>query len=173
METFIIRERESKKEIKRFTDGNEAMKELRRMANQKKEENADDWNFYEMITKREKDLERSDIKIYSKNDGTTSTEVTADTLSGSYIIPRLDDKGDLNTIKVAVNTTDEKYTDVRFTITSTISQIIYNLSTKEVLDSMETEFKTDEFDAGKYQLTVIANTKNSTNREQQFIIEIQ
>lgn len=58
METFIIRERESKKEIKRFTDGNEAMKELRRMANQKKEENADDWNFYEMITKREKDLEK-------------------------------------------------------------------------------------------------------------------
>lgn len=58
METFIIRERESKKEIKRFTDGNEAMKELRRMANQKKEENADDWNFYEMIAKREKDLEK-------------------------------------------------------------------------------------------------------------------
>lgn len=122
---------------------------------------------------REKDLERRDIKIYSKNDGTTSTEVTADPLSGSYIIPRLDDNGDLNTIKVAVNTTDEKYTDVRFTITSTISQIIYNLSTKEVLDSMETEFKTGEFDAGKYQITVIANTKNSTNREQQFIIEIQ
>lgn len=122
---------------------------------------------------REKDLERSDIKIYSKNDGTTSTEVTADPVSGSYIIPRLDNNGDLNNIKVAVNTTDEKYTDVRFTITSTISQIIYNLSTKEVLDSMETEFKTDEFDAGKYQITVTANTKNSTNREQQFIIELQ
>lgn len=122
---------------------------------------------------REKDLERSDIKIYSKNDGAAFTDITADTNSGSYIIPRLDDKGDLNTIKVAVNTTDEKYTDVRFTITSTISQIIYNLSTKEVLDSMETEFKTDEFDAGKYQITVTANTKNSTNREQQFIIEIQ
>lgn len=122
---------------------------------------------------REKDLERSDIKIYSKNDGAAFTDITADTNSGSYIIPRLDDKGDLNTIKVAVNTTDEKYTDVRFTITSTISQIIYNLSTKEVLDSMETEFTTSEFDAGKYQLTVIANTKNSTNREQQFIIEIQ
>lgn len=122
---------------------------------------------------REKDLERSDIKIYSKNDGTTSTEVTADTLSGSYIIPRLDDNGDLNTIKVAVNTTGEKYTDVKFTLTSTISQIIYNFSTNELVDSMETEFTTSEFDAGKYQLTVIANTKNSTNREQQFIIEIQ
>lgn len=122
---------------------------------------------------REKDLERSDIKISAKNDGAAFTDITADTNSGSYIIPRLDDKGDLNTIKVAVNTTDEKYTDVRFTITSTISQIIYNLSTKEVLDSMETEFKTDEFDAGKYQITVTANTKNSTNREQQFIIEIQ
>ena len=122
---------------------------------------------------REKDLERSDIKISAKNDGAAFTDITADTNSGSYIIPRLDDKGDLNTIKVAVNTTDEKYTDVRFTITSTISQIIYNLSTKEVLDSMETEFKTDEFDAGKYQITVTANTKNSTNREQQFIIELQ
>ena len=122
---------------------------------------------------REKDLERSDIKIYSKNDGTTSTEVTADALSGSYIIPRLDDNGDLNTIKVAVNTTGEKYTDVRFTITSTVSQIIYNLSTKELVNSIETEFKTGEFDAGKYQITVTANTKNSTNREQQFIIEIQ
>ena len=122
---------------------------------------------------REKDLERSDIKIYSKNDGTTSTEVTADALSGSYIIPRLDDNGDLNTIKVAVNTTGEKYTDVKFTLTSTISQITYNFSTNEQVDSMETEFTTSEFDAGKYQLTVIANTKNSTNREQQFIIEIQ
>ena len=122
---------------------------------------------------REKDLERSDIKIYSKNDGTTSTEVTADTLSGSYIIPRLDDNGDLNTIKVAVNTTGEKYTDVKFTLTSTISQITYNFSTNEQVDSMATEFTTSEFDAGKYQLTVIANTKNSTNREQQFIIEIQ
>lgn len=122
---------------------------------------------------REKDLERSDIKIYSKNDGTTSTEVTANALSGSYIIPRLDDNGNLNTIKVAVNTTGEKYTDVKFTLTSTISQIIYNFSTKELVDSMETEFTTSEFDAGKYQLTVIANTKNSTNREQQFIIEIQ
>lgn len=122
---------------------------------------------------REKDLERSDIKIYSKNDGTTSTEVTADTLSGSYIIPRLDDNGDLNTIKVAVNTTGEKYTDVKFTLTSTISQITYNFSTKELDDSMATEFTTSEFDAGKYQLTVIANTKNSTNREQQFIIELQ
>lgn len=122
---------------------------------------------------REKDLERSDIKIYSKNDGTTSTEVTADPLSGSYIIPRLDDNGDLNTIKVAVNTTGEKYTDVKFTLTSTISQITYNFSTKELVDSMATEFTTSEFDAGKYQLTVIANTKNSTNREQQFIIEIQ
>ena len=122
---------------------------------------------------REKDLERSDIKIYSKNDGTTSTEVTADTLSGSYIISRLDDKGDLNTIKVAVNTTDEKYTDVKFTLTSTISQITYNFTTNEQVDSMATEFTTSEFDAGKYQLTVIANTKNSTNREQQFIIEIQ
>ena len=122
---------------------------------------------------REKDLERSDIKIYSKNDGTTSTEVTADELSGSYIIPRLDDNGDLNTIKVAVNTTGEKYTDVKFTLTSTISQITYNFSTNELVDSMETEFTTSEFDAGKYQLTVIANTKNSTNREQQFIIEIQ
>ena len=123
--------------------------------------------------KKKKDLERSDIKISAKNDGAAFTDITADTNSGSYIIPRLDDKGDLNTIKVAVNTTDEKYTDVRFTITSTISQIIYNLSTKEVLDSMETEFKTDEFDAGKYQITVTANTKNSTNREQQFIIELQ
>ena len=122
---------------------------------------------------REKDLERSDIKIYSKNDGTTSTEVTADELSGSYIIPRLDDNGNLNTIKVAVNTTGEKYTDVKFTLTSTISQITYNFSTNELVDSMETEFTTSEFDAGKYQLTVIANTKNSTNREQQFIIEIQ
>ena len=122
---------------------------------------------------REKDLERSDIKIYSKNDGTTSTEVTADELSGSYIIPRLDDNGNLNTIKVAVNTTGEKYTDVKFTLTSTISQITYNFSTKELVDSMATEFTTSEFDAGKYQLTVIANTKNSTNREQQFIIEIQ
>ena len=122
---------------------------------------------------REKDLERSDIKIYSKNDGTTSTEVTADPLSGSYIIPRLDDNGDLNTIKVAVNTTDEKYTDVKFTLTSTISQITYNFTTNEQVDSMATEFTTSEFDAGKYQLTVIANTKNSTNREQQFIIEIQ
>ena len=122
---------------------------------------------------REKDLERSDIKIYSKNDGTTSTEVTADTLSGSYIISRLDDNGDLNTIKVAVNTTDEKYTDVKFTLTSTISQITYNFTTNEQVDSMATEFTTSEFDAGKYQLTVIANTKNSTNREQQFIIEIQ
>ena len=122
---------------------------------------------------REKDLERSDIKIYSKNDGTTSTEVTADPLSGSYIIPRLDDNGDLNTIKVAVNTTGEKYTDVKFTLTSTISQITYNFSTNEQVDSMATEFTTSEFDAGKYQLTVIANTKNSTNREQQFIIEIQ
>ena len=122
---------------------------------------------------REKDLERSDIKIYSKNDGTTSTEVTADPLSGSYIIPRLDDNGDLNTIKVAVNTTGEKYTDVKFTLTSTISQITYNFSTNELDDSMATEFTTSEFDAGKYQLTVIANTKNSTNREQQFIIEIQ
>ena len=122
---------------------------------------------------REKDLERSDIKIYSKNDGTTSTEVTADALSGSYIIPRLDDNGDLNTIKVAVNTTGEKYTDVKFTLTSTISQITYNFSTNELDDSMATEFTTSEFDAGKYQLTVIANTKNSTNREQQFIIEIQ
>ena len=122
---------------------------------------------------REKDLERDDIKIYAKNDGTTFEEVTADALSGSYIIPRLDDNGDLNTIKVAVNTTGEKYTDVRFTITSTVSQIIYNLSTNELVDSMETEFKTGEFDAGKYQITVTANTKNSTNREQQFIIEIQ
>lgn len=122
---------------------------------------------------REKDLERSDIKIYSKNDGTTSTEVTADTLSGSYIIPRLDDNGDLNTIKVAVNTTGEKYTDVKFTLTSTISQITYNFTTNELVDSKTTEFTTSEFDAGKYQLTVIANTKNSTNREQQFIIEIQ
>ena len=122
---------------------------------------------------REKDLERSDIKIYSKNDGTNSAEITANALSGSYIIPRLDDNGDLNTIKVAVNTTDEKYTDVRFTITSTVSQIIYTLSTKEFVDSKTTEFTTSEFDAGKYQLTVIANTKNSTNREQQFIIEIQ
>ena len=122
---------------------------------------------------REKDLERSDIKIYSKNDGTTSTEVTADPLSGSYIIPRLDDNGDLNTIKVAVNTTGEKYTDVKFTLTSTISQITYNFTTDELDDSMATEFTTSEFDAGKYQLTVIANTKNSTNREQQFIIEIQ
>ncbi|MDD6929218.1 MAG: hypothetical protein PUI78_00100 [Treponema sp.] len=122
---------------------------------------------------REKDLERSDIKIYSKNDGTTSTEVTADPLSGSYIIPRLDDNGDLNTIKVAVNTTGEKYTDVKFTLTSTISQITYNFSTDELVDSMATKFTTSEFDAGKYQLTVIANTKNSTNREQQFIIEIQ
>ena len=122
---------------------------------------------------REKDLERSDIKIYSKNDGTTYTEVTADPLSGSYIIPRLDDNGDLNTIKVAVNTTGEKYTDVKFTLTSTISQITYNFSTNELVDSMETKFTTSEFDAGKYQLTVIANTKNSTNREQQFIIEIQ
>lgn len=122
---------------------------------------------------REKDLERSDIKIYAKNDGTNSAEITANALSGSYIIPRLDDKGDLNTIKVAVNTTGEKYTDVRFTITSTVSQIIYNLSTKELVNSIETEFKTDEFDAGKYQITVTANTKNSTNREQQFIIEIQ
>ena len=122
---------------------------------------------------REKDLERSDIKIYSKNDGTTSTEVTADPLSGSYIIPRLDDNGDLNTIKVAVNTTGEKYTDVKFTLTSTISQITYNFTTNELDDSMATEFTTSEFDAGKYQLTVIANTKNSTNREQQFIIEIQ
>ena len=122
---------------------------------------------------REKDLERSDIKIYAKNDGTNSAEITANALSGSYIIPRLDDNGDLNTIKVAVNTTGEKYTDVRFTITSTVSQIIYNLSTKELVNSIETEFKTDEFDAGKYQITVTANTKNSTNREQQFIIEIQ
>ena len=122
---------------------------------------------------REKDLERSDIKIYAKNDGTTSTEVTADPLSGSYIIPRLDDNGDLNTIKVAVNTTGEKYTDVKFTLTSTISQITYNFTTDELDDSMATEFTTSEFDAGKYQLTVIANTKNSTNREQQFIIEIQ
>lgn len=122
---------------------------------------------------REKDLERSDIKIYSKNDGTTSTEVTANALSGSYIIPRLDDNGDLNTIKVAVNTTGEKYTDVKFTLTSTISQITYNFTTNELVDSMETEFKTDEFDAGKYQITVTANTKNSTNREQQFIIELQ
>lgn len=123
---------------------------------------------------REKDLERSDIKIYSKNDGTTSTEVTANALSGSYIIPRLDDNGNLNTIKVAVNTTGEKYTDVKFTLTSTISQITYNFSTDELFDdSMATEFTTSEFDAGKYQLTVIANTKNSTNREQQFIIEIQ
>ena len=122
---------------------------------------------------REKDLERSDIKIYSKNDGTTSTEVTANALSGSYIIPRLDDNGDLNTIKVAVNTTGEKYTDVKFTLTSTISQITYNFTTNEQVDSMATEFTTSEFDAGKYQLTVIANTKNSTNREQQFIIEIQ
>ncbi len=122
---------------------------------------------------REKDLERSDIKISAKNDGTTFAEVTADALSGSYIIPRLDDNGKLNTIKVAVNTTDEKYTDVRFTITSTVSQIIYNLSTKELVNSIETEFKTDEFDAGKYQITVTANTKNSTNREQQFIIELQ
>ena len=122
---------------------------------------------------REKDLERSDIKIYSKNDGTTSTEVTADPLSGSYIIPRLDDNGDLNTIKVAVNTTGEKYTDVKFTLTSTISQITYNFTTDELVDSKTTEFTTSEFDAGKYQLTVIANTKNSTNREQQFIIEIQ
>ncbi|MCI7799154.1 MAG: hypothetical protein MR555_05550 [Spirochaetia bacterium] len=122
---------------------------------------------------REKDLERSDIKIYSKNDGTTSTEVTADALSGSYIIPRLDDNGDLNTIKVAVNTTGEKYTDVKFTLTSTISQITYNFTTNELVDSKTTEFTTSEFDAGKYQLTVIANTKNSTNREQQFIIEIQ
>ena len=122
---------------------------------------------------REKDLERSDIKIYSKNDGTTSTEITADPLSGSYIIPRLDDNGDLNTIKVAVNTTGEKYTDVKFTLTSTISQITYNFTTNELVDSKTTEFTTSEFDAGKYQLTVIANTKNSTNREQQFIIEIQ
>ena len=122
---------------------------------------------------REKDLERSDIKIYAQNDGTTFAEVTADALSGSYIIPRLDDNKKLNTIKVAVNTTGEKYTDVRFTITSTVSQIIYTLSTKEFVDSMETEFKTGEFDAGKYQITVTANTKNSTNREQQFIIEIQ
>lgn len=122
---------------------------------------------------REKDLERRDIKIYATNDGTNSAEVTADALSGSYIIPRLDDNGDLNTIKVAVNTTGEKYTDVRFTITSTVSQIIYNLSTKELVDSMETEFTTGEFDAGKYQITVTANTKNSTNREQQFIIELQ
>ena len=122
---------------------------------------------------REKDLERSDIKIYAQNDGTTFAEVTADALSGSYIIPRLDDNKKLNTIKVAVNTTGEKYTDVRFTITSTVSQIIYTLSTKEFVDSMETEFKTGEFDAGKYQITVTANTKNSTNREQQFIIELQ
>ena len=122
---------------------------------------------------REKDLERSDIKIYAKNDGTNSAEITANALSGSYIIPRLDDNGDLNTIKVAVNTTGEKYTDVKFTLTSTISQITYNFSTDELFDSMATEFTTSEFDAGKYQLTVIANTKNSTNREQQFIIEIQ
>lgn len=122
---------------------------------------------------REKDLERSDIKIYSKNDGADFAEITADTNSGSYIIPRLDGKGELNTIKVAVNTTGEKYTDVKFTLTSTISQITYNFSTNELDDSMATEFTTSEFDAGKYQLTVIANTKNSTNREQQFIIEIQ
>lgn len=122
---------------------------------------------------REKDLERDDITISAKNDGTNYAEVTADALSGSYIIPRLDDNGDLNTIKVAVDTTGEKYTDVRFTITSTVSQIIYNLSTNELVDSMETEFKTGEFDAGKYQITVTANTKNSTNREQQFIIELQ
>lgn len=124
-------------------------------------------------TEREKDLERDDIKIYAKNDGTNSVEVTADALSGSYIIPRLDNNGKLNTIKVTVNTTGEKYTDVRFTITSTVSQIIYNLSTNELVDSMETEFTTGEFDAGKYQITVTANTKNSTNREQQFIIELQ
>lgn len=122
---------------------------------------------------REKDLKRSDIKISAKNDGAAFTDITADTNSGSYIIPRLDDKGDLNTIKVAVNTTDEKYTDVKFTLTSTISQITYNFTTNEQVDSMATEFTTSEFDAGKYQLTVIANTKNSTNREQQFIIEIQ
>ena len=122
---------------------------------------------------REKDLERSDIKIYAKNDGTNSAEITANALSGSYIIPRLDDNGDLNTIKVAVNTTGEKYTDVKFTLTSTISQITYNFTTDELVDSKTTEFTTSEFDAGKYQLTVIANTKNSTNREQQFIIEIQ
>ena len=122
---------------------------------------------------REKDLERSDIKIYAKNDGADFAEITADTNSGSYIIPRLDDNEKLNTIKVAVNTTDEKYTDVKFTLTSTISQITYNFSTNELDDSMATEFTTSEFDAGKYQLTVIANTKNSTNREQQFIIEIQ
>ncbi|MDY4152501.1 MAG: hypothetical protein SOX89_02925, partial [Treponema sp.] len=107
------------------------------------------------------------------NDGAAFTDITADTNSESYIIPRLDDKGDLNTIKVAVNTTDEKYTDVKFTLTSTISQITYNFSTDELVNSMATEFTTSEFDAGKYQLTVIANTKNSTNREQQFIIEIQ
>ena len=122
---------------------------------------------------REKDLERSDIKIYAKNDGTNSAEITANALSGSYIIPRLDDNGNLNTIKVAVNTTGEKYTDVKFTLTSTISQITYNFSTDELVNSMATEFTTSEFDAGKYQITVTANTKNSTNREQQFIIEIQ
>lgn len=55
METYIIRERETKKEIKKFTDGNEAMKELRRMAEEKKKQNADDWNFYELITRTEKE----------------------------------------------------------------------------------------------------------------------
>ena len=38
---------------------------------------------------------------------------------------------------------------------------------------MATEFTTSEFDAGKHQLTVIDNTKNSTNHEHQLITEIQ
>lgn len=77
METFIIRERESKKEIKRFTDGNEAMKELRRMAEEKKKQNADDWNFYEMITKREKELEfeKEIQEAYDKYHGKTDEEI--------------------------------------------------------------------------------------------------
>lgn len=77
METYIIRERETKKEIKKFTDGNEAMKELRRMAEEKKKQNADDWNFYELITKKEKELEfeKEIQEAYDKYHGKTDEEI--------------------------------------------------------------------------------------------------
>lgn len=49
MKKYIIRERESKKRIAEYEDSNKAFDELRRIANAKKAENEEDWDFYELI----------------------------------------------------------------------------------------------------------------------------
>lgn len=51
MKKWIIRERESKKIILGFNDENEAMNYLRKISEIKKQENPEDWNFYELIIK--------------------------------------------------------------------------------------------------------------------------